>query len=373
MASLCLNNNNTNNNNNFSSFTWLTPQHSLSSDNIPDLDSSAGDFEFHLQHPVTMLPADQLFSDGKLLPLHFHLSSFTPSSTTTTTHSHSPEANVTEKPPVEPFLFSPKAPRCSSRWRELLGLKKKQLSQNANSDTLKTASPSSSTKSIKQFLHHRSSKTTSSSSSSENSSITLPLLKDSDSESVSISSRLSLSSSSSSGHDHEDLPRLSLDSDKTSTNPNPNPIQISLHRNPNAHPRMSFVKNRSSSMDKTNNPNPNQVNRVARNPIRKVESNDVDSPRMNSSGKIVFQNLERSSSSPSTFNGGPRFKHRGMERSYSANVRVSPVLNVPVCSLIGSSKPGSVFGLGPFFSSSSTQKKDGAAGSGSNRHRCNRY
>ncbi|OIV99034.1 hypothetical protein TanjilG_32293 [Lupinus angustifolius] len=380
MASLCVNNNN---NNNFSSFTWLTPQHSLSPDNLPDLDSSAGDFEFHLEDPVTMLPADQLFSDGKLVPLHFHLSTlnpFTPSSSTTTAQSHSPEtcspdlspANITEKPPVETFLFSPKAPRCSSRWRELLGLKKKQISQNANSDTHKTASSCSSTKSIKQFLHHRSSKTTS--SSSETTSITLPLLKDSDSESVSISSRLSLSSSSSSGHDHEDLPRLSLDSDKTTTIPNPTPIQISLHRNPNAHPRMSFVKHRSSSFDKTNNPNPNHGNRVARNPIRKVESNEVDSPRMNSSGKIVFQNLERSSSSPSTFNGGPRFKHRGMERSYSANVRVTPVLNVPVCSLIGSSKSGSVFGLGPFFSSSSTQKKDGASGSGggSNRHRCNR-
>ncbi|CAL0328835.1 unnamed protein product [Lupinus luteus] len=375
MASLCVNNNS---NNNFSSFTWLTPQHSLSPDNLPDLDSSAGDFEFHLEDPVTMLPADQLFSDGKLVPLHLHLSSlspFTPSSSTTAaTQAHSPEtssppANVTEKPPVEAFLFSPKAPRCSSRWRELLGLKKKHLSQNANSDTHKTtSSSSSSTKSIKQFLHNRSSKTT---SSSETTSITLPLLKDSDSESVSISSRLSLSSSSSSGHDHEDLPRLSLDSDKTTTNPNPTPIQISLHRNPNAHPRMSFVKNRSSSFDKTNNPNPNNANRVARNPIRKVESNEVDSPRMNSSGKIVFQNLERSSSSPSTFNGGPRFKHRGMERSYSANVRITPVLNVPVCSLIGSSKSGSVFGLGPFFSSSSTQKKDGASGSGSSRHRCN--
>jgi hypothetical protein len=79
---------------------------------------------------------------------------------------------------------------------------------------------------------------------------------------------------------------------------------------------------------------------------------------MNSSGKIVFQSLERSSSSPSSFNGGPRYKQRGMERSYSANVRVTPVLNVPVCSLRGSSKSGSVFGFGQLFSSS-PQKRDG--------------
>lgn len=88
----------------------------------------------------------------------------------------------------------------------------------------------------------------------------------------------------------------------------------------------------------------------------------MDSPRMNSSGKIVFQSLERSSSSPSTFHGGPRFKHRGMERSYSANVRVTPVLNVPVCSLRGTSKSGSVFGFGQLFSS--PQKKEGT---GSNK------
>ncbi|KAE9617077.1 hypothetical protein Lal_00034123 [Lupinus albus] len=365
MASACVNNNNNNNNNNnFSSFTWLNPNHSP--DNLPHLDASSGDFEFCLEHPVTMLPADELFSDGKLLPLH--LSSLNPSTPSTT---------ATPKP-KEPFLFFLKAPNCSSRWRELLGLKKKQQLSNNNtiSETHKTTSSSSSTKSIKQFIHHRCSKTTSS-SSYENSTMTLPLLKDSDSESISLSSRLSLSSSSSSGHDYEDLHRLSLDSDK----PAPNPIHISLHRNPNAHPRMRFAKNRTGSIDKTNNPNPNHCNRVVINPTQKDESGavesrgvSVDSPRMNSSGKIVFQSLVRSSSSPSSFNGGPRFKHRGMERSYSSNVRVTPVLNVSVCSLMGSSKSGSVFGLGPFFSSSVQQKKEAAAaaGSGSNRHRCNR-
>lgn len=80
---------------------------------------------------------------------------------------------------------------------------------------------------------------------------------------------------------------------------------------------------------------------------------------MNSSGKVVFYSgsLERSSSSPSSFNGGggPRARARGMERSFSANVvRVSPVLNMPVCSLRGSTKAGSVFG---FFSKKEKEKE----------------
>jgi hypothetical protein len=42
-----------------------------------------------------------------------------------------------------------------------------------------------------------------------------------------------------------------------------------------------------------------------------------------------------------------------MERSYSAHVRVAPVLNVPVCSLRGSRKSVSVFGIDRLFSPSS--------------------
>ena len=36
----------------------------------PDPELFSGDFEFRLEDPVTMLPADELFSDGKLVPLH---------------------------------------------------------------------------------------------------------------------------------------------------------------------------------------------------------------------------------------------------------------------------------------------------------------
>ncbi|RDX68969.1 hypothetical protein CR513_51984, partial [Mucuna pruriens] len=327
---------------------WLSPR---GSDPEPD-------FEFPLDPPATMLPADQLFSDGKLVPLHLKPPA-TATAQTLTTVPQTPKspsgggATTTS----DPYLFSPKAPRCSSRWKDLLGLKKLYHTTNPSKTT---PSMSNSSKSLKNLLHRGTSKTTSSSFSSENAPL---LTTTSDAESLSISSRLSLSSSSSS-HDHDDLPRLSLDSEKPNPNPNltpnlnPNPNQISLHRNP----RIRLVKPRAGSFD-ANKSQTDQPSRPGRSPIRRESDAvgcrgvSVDSPRMNSSGKIVFQSLERSSSSPSTFNGGPRFKHRGMERSYSANVRVTPVLNVPVCSLRGASKSGSVFGFGQLFSS--PQKKEG--------------
>ncbi|XP_047163371.1 uncharacterized protein DDB_G0271670-like [Vigna umbellata] len=350
---------------------WLSPRGS----------EPEPDFEFPLDSPATMLPADQLFSDGKLVPLHLKTPTITTTTTTTTfqtlTLTNAATATISPQTPkspsataattaTDPYVFSPKAPRCSSRWKDLLGLKKLY-----HTTTPTKPSPSTTSKSLKNLLHR---KTVSSSTSSENA----PLLTNScDAESLSISSRLSLSSSSSS-HDHDDLPRLSLDSEKSNpntnmtSNVNPNLSQISIHRNPN--PRIRLVKPRAGSFD-SNKTVLDQPSRPGRSPIRRESETvgcrgvSVDSPRMNSSGKIVFQSLERSSSSPSTFNGGPRFKHRGMERSYSANVRVTPVLNVPVCSLRGASKSGSVFGFGQLFSS--PQKKE-TTGSNRGHHQSGR-
>ncbi|WCJ36989.1 hypothetical protein M5689_018153 [Euphorbia peplus] len=367
----------------YSSYGWLSPRMSFSreedaaskqqqgskvaaaAEDPPEI-SDPVDFEFRLDDSVTMLPADELFADGKLMPLRVAAGGFIKP----VAEIRSPETAKScrtmemEISGTDPYLFSPKAPRCSSRWKELLGLKKLYQNANAKANTPSFLSSSSSSsnpnsKSLKHFLH-RSSKSCSCNSSSAASldqNLNLPLLKDSDCESVSISSsRLSLSSSSSS-HEHEDLPRLSLDTEKP--NPNPNPFILNRNQNP---PRMRMVKPRSEATN-TNN------TRVGRSPMRKTTAGggessgvtsrgvSVDSPRMNSSGKIVFQSLERSSSSPSSFNGGPRYKHRGMERSYSANVRVTPVLNVPVCSLRGTSK--SVFGQ--FFTSSPQQKRDSSS------------
>lgn len=313
-----------------------------------ETDSAAGDFEFRLDDPVeTMLNADELFSDGKLV------TATKQQQTTEIIEKCRRSMDVTEMEISSSCLFSPKAPRCSSRWRELLGLKRfSQNNKSVSSTTTTTMNPNprSSTSSLKQFLH-RSSKSSSSSSSSDASLLSLPLLKDSDCESLSISSsRMSLSSSSS-GHDHEDLPRLSLDAERPNhiINHTANPFAPARSLNPNP-PRMRLVKPRESNQ------------RVGRSTMRRSGGGgggetsimsrgvSVDSPRLNSSGKIVFQSLERSSSSPSSFNGGTSgYRHRGMERSYSSNVRVTPVLNVPVCSIRG----GSVI-FGQFFSSSSS-------------------
>lgn len=321
-------------------------------------------FEFRLDHPVTMLPADELFSDGKLVPLHLSVIRQEPAtSTTVSTDVITPDTPFSHRKiddtfAADPYLFSPRAPRCSSRWKELLGFGKlhNNTNNNNNSNNIKEDNKplNNRTRSIRQFLH-RSSK------SLTESSVNSPLLKDIDTESVCISARQSLSSSSSSGHDLDDLPRLSLDSDK--------PAKLNMNTNPINRPRTRLVKTRTESIESR------ATARVSRSTIRRSTEKTVttdrglsiDSPRMNSSGKIVFHSLERSSSSPSSLNGGPRFKHRGMERSYSANVRITPVLNVPVCSL---SKTGGMFGF-PIFSSQ--QKRDGSSSTNAGPNRSQRF
>uniref|UniRef100_A0A803N820 Uncharacterized protein n=1 Tax=Chenopodium quinoa TaxID=63459 RepID=A0A803N820_CHEQI len=290
-----------------------------------------------------MLPADELFSDGKLVPSQFSTPKKAPPSVNPPEEEvKSPEFGKSSRSTAneDSYLFSPKAPRCSSRWREFLGLKKLQGQPKT------TSSSSTNSKSIRNFLS-RNSKT-----STDTSSLTLPLLKDSsfsssssmECEPVSIClSRISLSSTSS-DHDHDELPRPSLTGEK----PNIQPTRSG--------PKLQSVRPRVNPW-------------VGRSQMRNAKMSrgvSVDSPRMNSSGRVVFQSLERSSSSPSSFNGGPRhnsYKNRGiMERSYSGNVhvRITPVLNVPVvCSLRGSSKSG-VFGFSQLFSSSSQpQMKEG--------------
>ncbi|KAF5198945.1 serine/arginine repetitive matrix-like protein [Thalictrum thalictroides] len=326
------------------------------------------DFEFRLVDPVKkMLAADELFSDGILVPAD-QLKKMKE-------EEKDCEEEEGEKIVISEIFdkdkdkedlctneFSPKAPRCSSKWKEFLGFKKGSNHQilGKNQDI---ALSTSSSKSLKNFLRRNSklsSISTSSSSSSNElmSSMNLPLLKDLDSELVSISSRISLSSSSSSNHDHEDFPRLSLDLEKS------NLPKVNLTKS-KMRTKAKLATSRSLSSRGTGNAG----GRVGRSATRRApDSNSssrgvsVDSPRMNSSGKVVFHGLERSSSSPSSFNGGPKMKARGMERSYSANVRIRPVLNVPVCTLRGSSssssKSGSVFGFGQLFSSSSSQKRD---------------
>ncbi|CAN8270126.1 unnamed protein product [Cochlearia groenlandica] len=289
------------------------------------------DFEFLLEDPVAMLSADELFSNGKLVPLKFSGAEEKPI-TTVTKPCRRLETEISGA--VDPYLFSPRAPRCTVRWRELLGLKRSVKTQDdkTTSSRLSSSSPTPKTASFRHFLN-RNSKSTSKSPSP-------PPPSSSNETEVSwmFSSRLSLSSSSSSGHELDDLPRSSLDSDKPRI---PNPIARS--RDHHHH----------------------HVRKPRRNHSRADESTDIeirsmkiaaDSPRLNACGKIVFHGLERSSSSPGNFTGGPRLKHHRMPRSYSANVRIAPVLNVPVSSLRnGGAKSGLFFGQ--FFSSSSSGNK----------------
>ncbi|KAG0478824.1 hypothetical protein HPP92_013543 [Vanilla planifolia] len=291
------------------------------------------DFEFRLEDPVTMLSADELFSDGKLMPLQ--LVQVLPPSEPAAAEILSPVVIGSDA-----LVLSPKAPRCTARWREILGLKRMQspvtepsrasFSLTASTPRSFEQSPSSKSSTCKSFKHllHRHSKL------SLEPSLSVPLLGVADTEelSSSVSSRLSLSSSSSSAIDH---PASPLDS-----------------KSPRNAPRVRIAKLIS---DPTEGHLPA---RIRRPPEQGTPVMSIDSPRMDPSGRVIFQGLERSSSSPSSFNGGPRAKLRGIERSYSANVRAPSVLNVPVCSLLGSSKSSvSVFGFGQLFSQPRKEKE----------------
>lgn len=351
-----------------SAFGWLSPRlsfsrkdadPSISADNVAVSSDLALDFEFRLEDPVMMLPADELFSDGKLVPLQ--ISAVRP-------HVESVEAirspdeerprRVTDFLGPELCVQSPKAPRCSSRWRELFGLKK----PNSSMPDIEKAVPVESSRSVstRSLFHvlHRHPKP-----SAADFSISTPLLRDSDTGTVPIAARRSLSSSSSSsGAEYDEFPRLSLDFEK------PVRGRISLAR---ATPRVRVSRTRSTSVEnhheERNGRSPIRRRAEAAHPSRGVS---VDSPRMNASGKVIFQGLERSSSSPGNFPAagvsGHHFRakpFRAVERSYSLNVQVAPVLNViSVGSLrVCSSRSGSLFGFGQLLTTHK-KAKDGSTG-----------
>ncbi|XP_066379045.1 uncharacterized protein [Miscanthus floridulus] len=338
-----------------------TPEPAISKDFI--------DFEFSLGGSATMLPADELFADGKLLPLRKAAATPLPDpeapaapppaqpeetmampvpSTEPIIKPLRAAAVVAAADGTDPYAFSPKAPSCSSRWRELLGLKR--AAAGAQSPSAKaSASPSpsptaaratnSAARSLKLLLQRNTTGRASGAAASDLASAPLLLRDSSDSEaSLSLaSSRFSLSSSSSSsGHDHDDVPRLSLDS--AAADPNPPRIRL-VRRSSDSHSHSHHRHSTSSSNTSST--------RAGRSPARRRPSPpppprclSVDSPRMNSSGKIVFQGLERSSSSPCSFHAASKSRSRAAaDRSYSSGVRVAPVvLNVPVC-------PRPVFGF----------------------------
>ncbi|KAJ1260395.1 hypothetical protein BS78_10G228800 [Paspalum vaginatum] len=313
-----------------------TPEPAISKDFI--------DFEFSLGGSATMLPADELFADGKLLPLRKAPPLPDPEAPSAAPAAPAAEAMPAPAEPIkplraaavadgaDPYVFSPKAPSCSSRWRELLGLKRAAAAQSPRPKT--SASPpsaaaratgSAAARSLKLLLQRNAAAGRASASASDLASA--PLLRDSSDSEASLSlasSRFSLSSSSSSsgGHDHDDVPRLSLDSAAAGADPNPPRIRL-VRRSSQQQHRHSTSTSRSGGSPARRRPSPPPPPRCL----------SVDSPRMNSSGKIVFQGLERSSSSPCSFHAAAKSRSRAVDRSYSSGVRVAPVvLNVPVCS-----------------------------------------
>jgi hypothetical protein len=338
------------------SFGWLTPppprlsfvgrDAAEAEEPAPAISKDFIDFEFSLGGAATMLPADELFADGKLRPLRPAPAAAEPErerrDTSLVEVSPTPE-RVRALPPAaadaapDPYVFSPKAPTCSSRWRELLRLRKVQTPQKPSAASLATAAASAATtpsrasnssaaRSLKLLLLQRNGGRASTDLSAA------PLLRDSsDSEgSLSIaSSRLSLSSaSSSSAHSLDPTPRHSLDSVDLTPRPRIRLVRSHPHPQPPAPAASSAPARGALSPARTRAGS-------SRRPATPPPSvGTAESPRMNASGKIVFQGLERSSSSPAgSVHSSMRSRSRVMDRSYSAGVRATPVvLNVPVCS-----------------------------------------
>uniref|UniRef100_A0ACD5Z745 Uncharacterized protein n=1 Tax=Avena sativa TaxID=4498 RepID=A0ACD5Z745_AVESA len=342
------------------SYGWLGPRISFGRDPVASAASAVSkefiDFEFSFGGSGTMLPADQLFADGKLLPLRPQPAEATAPEVERERQSAAeadipaaPELVKTLRPSMpeafDPYVFSPKAPTCSSRWRELLRLRKVQTPQKPSPSPSPSPSPvpatpsrasnSSAARSLKLLLLQRNGGRASGAAVSDLSAA--PLLRDSSDSEASLSlasSRFSMSSSSSSSaHDHDDFPRHSIDSVDLTPKPRIRLVRSQPQRH--CHPPASApprATQGSAPPRATQSPAPPRATqsparrRPATPPPPSVAS--VDSPRMNSSGKIVFQGLERSSSSPAGSAHSLRSRSRVMDRSYSAPV----VLNVPVCS-----------------------------------------
>jgi hypothetical protein len=276
------------------------------------------DFEFCMAVPedprsgIKMMSADELFYQGKLLPFQFPKPAI-PDSNPVVPGSIAVNSNAVAEDP------SPKAPKfSSSRWKELLGLKTPQTPTPA-------PKPSKNPKSLKNLLSEGIEPSTSPSQ---------PLLPPRDSDADCASARFSIQSLD---PDLDELPRYSVDSINEDSVLR-KPLRVNI--------KPSVAQQMNSKDSKA---------RIDRSRVRNTSPKRFsESPRRNASGKIVFKGLERSCSSPSSLNMRKKDAHysrKGFERSYSANVRVTPVLNVPVCIRSGKGSKGGMFGLSHLFSS----------------------
>ncbi|KAL5205857.1 hypothetical protein ABZP36_034066 [Zizania latifolia] len=319
---------------------WLSPRVSFSFDDVGGgggvtgrgeaavavAGKASADFEFLLAagcSAVSMLPADELFCGGKLVPLRLPGASSSvaavvvegegvgatmpPAAPRMETETRVEVVAKGVAPVVEAAsaaVVKPEIP--ARRWRDLLRLRKQQ------------ASATSEPKPLRRLLR-RGPKPP-----EPEPSLSLPLLRESG----------------------PDEPENLAPAPASAPTANPTPTSPS-------HPLPPKIRLSPAQATATATPPPPP-------PLPAVAA---DSPRLNAAGKVVFNGLGRSSSSPSNLAGGRPRHHRGggIERSYSAHVRVAPVLNVPVCSLRGSRKSVSVFGIDRLFSPSSSSSAAAAS------------
>ncbi|CAL5025410.1 unnamed protein product [Urochloa decumbens] len=306
------------------------------------VDADADEFEFRVvpAAAAALSAADELFSGGKLVPLHRPAPASAPCS---------PPPCLEVEPATEPT--SPRAPRCAGRrWRDLLHLVSSS-SRKAKDDNKCAADGCL----RRRDTHFRPLLSRDSSSSSSASSVDSgkharrpppPSCSPLRTRSAPVANLLSLMSRTrSAAGDKAGATAADADAPPHAHPRRPEPACA-------AHPLLTRASSSSSASSSDSGRNPRATaaaapwraratSRPSRRPAVAAES-----PRVSASGRVVFRGLERCSSTPASAAGigGPRRpRPRGMERSYSANVRVDPVINV--------------FGFGLLFMPSSPAKE----------------
>ncbi|KAF8651199.1 hypothetical protein HU200_063442 [Digitaria exilis] len=312
-------------------------------------EADGDEFEFHVV-PAALSAADELFSGGKLVPLLRPAPASAPC-------SPPPCLEEVVEPASEPT--SPRAPRCAGRrWRDLLHLlsssKKAKDGNKCGDGCLKLrdthfrpllsrdSSSSSSASSVDSRSKHAHGRPPPPSSCS-------PLRT----RSAPVASLLHLMSRTTRSAADKIVSAAAADASLMHLNKRQEETAYAA-----AHPlltRASSSSSSASSSDSGRNPRAAVGPWRPRGPSHRRPAVAAESPRVSASGRVVFRGLERCSSTPASagIGGARRPRPRGMERSYSANVRVDPVINV--------------FGFGLLFMPSSPAKerksdkeKDGA-------------
>ncbi|CAN6240921.1 unnamed protein product [Urochloa humidicola] len=332
-------------------FTFHCPA-APSSSSAAAAEANLDEFEFRVvpAAAAALSAADELFSGGKLVPLHRPAPASAPCSP--------PPCLEVEPATSEPT--SPRAPRCAGRrWLDILHLVSSSSSSRKAKDDKTRAADGCLRRRDTHFrpLLSRDSSSSSSASSVDSGgkrarrppppSSCSPLRT----RSAPVANLLHLMSRTRSAADKAGA-TAAADASPHAHPRRPEPACA-------AHPLLTRASSSSSasSSDSGRNPRPTAAPWHPRGPSRPSRpAVAAESPRVSASGRVVFRGLERCSSTPASAAGigGPRRpRPRGMERSYSANVRVDPVINV--------------FGFGLLFMPSSPAKerrsdkeKDGA-------------